>query len=262
MIAKQIKGSSFYGVLKYMDDKVKKDVGKLLHTNMYGQKPVELNKEFELVRSLRPTLKKVVYHASLNLSPGENLTDIQFLDIANRYLNDMGFDNNQFIVYRHYDREHSHIHIIANRVKYDGEVVSDSQDYKRSELIIRSIEKDYCLQQVEESQKSERKALSKGMVEYARKTGEAPLKLQLQEIIDKAIEGKPNIDEFEKKLIENGVGTRFYTNSKGLYGMSFTIDGFSFKASSLGKKYQFKNFKNLIDYDNKRDIKTISQKSY
>jgi hypothetical protein len=262
MIAKQIKGSSFYGVLKYMEKKVENGVGKYLHANMYGHNPVELNKEFELVQSLRPNVKKAVYHVSINLSPEENLTDDQFKDIADKYLTEMGFDSNQFVAYRHFDRDHSHIHIIANRIKYDGSLVSDSNDYKRSEKIIRQLEREYGLKQVKDSKYSQTKAPSKGMIENSMKTGEAPIILQLQEILDKAILGKPTTEKFVQRLTKSGVDVRFYTNRNGVYGMSFTLDGFAVKASSLGRKFQWKNFKNVINYNYERDIKTINEKSH
>ncbi|WP_366519929.1 relaxase/mobilization nuclease domain-containing protein [Halodesulfovibrio sp.] len=40
----------------------------------------------------------------------------------------MGFSNSQYVVVRHNDTEHDHIHIIANRVSMDGAVVSESNE--------------------------------------------------------------------------------------------------------------------------------------
>src|SRR5690554_3674680 len=116
MIGKISKGQSFAGVLRYLENKVNQGVGTRIDSNMYGTSEKQLVKEFEIMASQRPNLGKPVFHASLNLAPEENLTDKQFISMAQKYMDEMGFSNNQFVVYRHFDREHDHIHIIANRV--------------------------------------------------------------------------------------------------------------------------------------------------
>jgi hypothetical protein len=78
--------------------------------------------------------------------------------------------------------------------------------------------------------------------------------------LDNITTDRPQTGLFIERLASQGVDVRFYTNSKGVYGMSLLIDGISFKASSLGKKYTWKNFKNTIDYDYKRDHATIVEK--
>ena len=39
--------------------------------------------------------------------------------------------NNQFIAIMHNDTNHQHVHIVANRIGFDGKTVSDSNNYKR-----------------------------------------------------------------------------------------------------------------------------------
>ena len=77
MIGKITKGASFYGVINYLENKVKKGVGTLLSTNLYGSTTAEKANEMEIISSLRPGLSKTVYHVSINLPPGEILTENQ-----------------------------------------------------------------------------------------------------------------------------------------------------------------------------------------
>jgi len=50
----------------------------------------------------------------------------------------MEFDENQYVIYRHTDTEHDHIHIIANRIRViDGSAVSDSWNYRRSDILVQ-----------------------------------------------------------------------------------------------------------------------------
>ena len=145
MIGKQIKGKGFLGVLNYVLDQAK---GYRIGGNMDGQTPKELSKEFSESKKLNPDLAKPVYHVSLSLSPGEKLNDFEWSEVANRYMAEMGFEFSQFVAVRHTDKDHDHLHIVGSRIGLDGMTVSDSQNYRRSEAVIRGIEKDYGLQRV------------------------------------------------------------------------------------------------------------------
>ena len=162
MIAKLIKGKGFRGALEY---DLKQGKGLLLETNVAGQTPKELAKEFGIIRALRPTLGKAVCHVSLSIHPTEQLTDEQWRKAAQRWLTGMGFTNNQYVVSRHTNTEHPHIHILANRIDLEGNVVSDAHDYRRQEVIMRMLEKEWNLIPVPMSQSAARKAPTKGEVE-------------------------------------------------------------------------------------------------
>ncbi|MCY0900542.1 MAG: relaxase/mobilization nuclease domain-containing protein, partial [Firmicutes bacterium] len=95
MIAKLIKGRGFRGALEY-DLQDGKSV--LLDTNLSGRTPRAMAREFGEVRQLRPTLGKAVLHAALSVPPGEHLTDAQWREIAHRYLEGMGFEDNQYVI--------------------------------------------------------------------------------------------------------------------------------------------------------------------
>ncbi len=69
--------------------------------------------EFGEVRQLRPNLGQAVFHASISAAPGEHLTDHQWLEIAHRYLGGLGFTDNQYVISRHTDTDHKHIHLGA-----------------------------------------------------------------------------------------------------------------------------------------------------
>ena len=134
MIAKQVKGKDFYGVLKYNQNKVDKGEAVVLDTNLASNSAVKQTKEFNVVRQLKSNLSKAVYHVSLNLpyEDSNKLSDEKFSNLARDYLEGMRFDENQYIIYKHFDQDHLHIHIVANRVNFSGNVVSDSHDYKEA----------------------------------------------------------------------------------------------------------------------------------
>jgi len=258
MIGKISKGTSMAGPLAYQERKIQKGVGERIGGNLFGSNAREMAIEFGLTQSLRPNLKNVVFNASLNLAPGENASNEDFLKMAEVYLQEMGFTNNQHVIFRHYDRDHNHIHLIISRITMDGQVVSDKNDYARSEKAMRLIEKQFGLTPVIDSKQAKAKQLSKGQIEVFRKTGQAPVQVQLQHIINEAIEDKPNLINFVHRLGCNGVNVHIHHNKDDVFGISYELDGVCFKGSSLGKGFTWNKLKNQIDYEHERDFKSIS----
>ena len=241
MSAKLIKGKGFRGALEY---DLKQGKGVLLETNMAGQTPKELAREFGIIRALRPTLGKAVCHVSLSIHPTEHLTDEQWCEAAKRWLSGMGFTNNQYVVSRHTNTEHPHIHILVNRIDLEGNVVSDAHDYKRQEAIMRTLEKEWSLTTVPMSQSAARKAPTKGEVEQVLRTGESSYRMKLQQIIDAALTQPCTLSSFTKKLEQAHVSVRMNTAKTGfISGISFSMDGIAFKGSSLGHQYTWSNLK-------------------
>jgi hypothetical protein len=107
MIAKQVQGSDFKKVLNYVHNK---SGARPIASNMVGQDPQSLAVEFQLASRLRRTVTKCVYHASISVSPAQKLSDRQWLAIAQAYLQGMNFDGCQYVIYRHTDTQHDHIH--------------------------------------------------------------------------------------------------------------------------------------------------------
>lgn len=257
MIGKITKGISFRGVLDYLETKVSEGQGERIGCNMYGENARQLSTEFGMSRFLRPNLSKAVFHASLNLAPGETATNEEFLKMADIYLEEMGFNDCQYLAYRHFDREHHHIHLVVSRISLEGNVVSDKADFARSERIMRKLEKEFGLSQVIDSREAKNKQLSKGQIEKFRRTGEVPIIVQLQQILTLAISNKPLLSEFIKELSSYGVNVNIHHNSNKVFGISYELDGVAFKGSSLGKRYTWNNIKKQINYEHERDFESI-----
>jgi hypothetical protein len=77
--------------------------------------------------------------------------------LAQKYLRQMGFDYNQYVVVRHCDRAHDHIHIIASRIKLNGSCVSDSWDHLRIQAVMRELEQEFNLTPVESTWEKEKR---------------------------------------------------------------------------------------------------------
>ena len=257
MIAKMVKGRGFRGALEY---DLTKEKGHVIDSNMAGKNPQELAAEFGEIRKLRPNLGRAVMHVSLSAAPGEKLNDEQWREIGQRYLRGMGFKNNQFVITRHTDTEHEHVHILTNRITHTGEVVSDGQDYKRQETIMREIERDYGLQQVAPSIKAERKAPTKGEIEQGIRTGQPSTRQQLQQLCDAAAKDCHDFTRYQERLEVAGVEVVPVAQLGGakLSGLSYRLDGVTMKGSDLGKGYTASGIqKRGVTYEQDRDFEAV-----
>lgn len=155
MIAKLVKGRGFLGVVSYLFHGTKdehRDRGRMVFSNLAGRNAKELAWEFRRIASLRSKMGKAVFHASLSLAPEDRtLNEAEWSSLAQRFMNELGFAECPFVAIRHDDTEHAHIHILASRVSVHGDAVSDQNDYRRAEKIMRGIEADFQLRPVQSS---------------------------------------------------------------------------------------------------------------
>ena len=259
MIAKMMKGRGFGGALKY---DLQAGKSELLDTNLSGQTPRAMAHEFGEVRQLRPTLGKAVLHVSLSVHAEEHLTDGQWREIAHRYLDGMGFTDNQYVVTRHTDTDHEHIHILANRITYAGEVVSDSQDWKRQEALMRTLEQEYGLMAEPPSAEAERKAPTKGEIEYALRTGQASIRQRLQGLCDAARQDCQSLSAYVERLEAVGVDVipTIQLDGAKVSGLMYRLEDTLMKGSDLGKAYSPVGLtKKGVTYEQDRDFATVNR---
>nr|WP_297912372.1 relaxase/mobilization nuclease domain-containing protein [uncultured Allomuricauda sp.] len=254
MIGKIVIGKDFYGVLAYNEKKVSEEMGYVIDSNIEHSTSVNMTNEFNTIRQLRPNLGNVVFHVSLNLPYQDQLDDKRFALLAGDYLTEMGFDDNQFIMYRHTDTKHEHIHIIANRVRYSGKLTSDSNIKRRSRAVLNELELKYSLTQIL-GKTSAKKSLTQEEIKKTLRTGNVPIKLVLQREIGSIISKSNNTLEFIELLKTNSISPRFNVSKTtgSVFGISFDYQGIIYKGSSLGKKFSWNNIKKHIDYEQDRD---------
>lgn len=174
MVGRITKGASIRGVLEYNAEKVLSGEASVLYGNMVlGD--CEQSDTFDMRRALssfQPCLdtrkiKDPVFHVSLNPNPSDKLTDEQLVEIAQEYMERMGFGQQPYYVFKHRDIDREHIHIVSVRLRADGSIISDSQDRPRSKAILQDIERRYGLRPAVEGQE-QREFDTARRVEYGR----------------------------------------------------------------------------------------------
>ena len=259
MIAKMAKGRGFRGAVEY---DLQAGKSRLLDTNLVGTSPRAMAQEFGAVRQLRPNLGKAVVHVSLSIHRPEHLTDDQWRTLGHRYLEAMGFHDNQYVMTRHTDTDYEHIHLLVNRITFGGDVVSDSQDWKRQEALMRTLEQEYGLVEEPPSQNAERKAPTKGEIEYAVRTGQASIKQRLQDLGAAARQDCASLSDYIQRLEAVGVEVIPTVQLAGakVSGLMYRLEDTLMKGSDLGKAYSPAGLtKNGVTYEQDRDFATVNQ---
>ncbi len=262
MIGKQVKGKSFRGVLNYLHDR---EQSRIIGGNMAGDTPRVMSAEFAVARRLNPQLEKAVYHSSLSLPFDEHLDDETWNAIASEYLTGMEFIGSQYVVYRHNDRDHDHIHIVASRIRItDGTTVSDSWDYVRSEQLIRELETKYELTPTVSSNQKLSRGQTSGEMKLIERTGNESVREKLQQIIDRETEKAIAMPELVNRLKDKGVDAKITVTRTGkIRGISYQLDGVATSGTHLGKAYTFGGLQKYkrVSYDDSKEREKLIKAS-
>ena len=255
MVANIRSGSSPGGALYYNKEKVDKDEAEVL----FWQKMLEpYDKRGRLdidacMDSFRPYLEanrrttNTVFHASLNPSPEDRLTDEQLRDIACEYMERMGYGEQPYIVFKHKDISREHIHIVSLRIDEQGRKLPHDFEARRSMEILRDLERKYGLHPSVKGQGlTDREGLRK--VNYS----EGNVKQQISSVARSCLRNYKcsSYGEFRTLLellnvsVEERTGTVDGRDYAGVIYGAMTDDGYGigtpFKSSRIGKDVGYK----------------------
>lgn len=144
-------GNNLYGALSYNQEKIDAGLGKVLEANRIfvpadGQFSVgDCMRDFERAMPEQVTTTRGIIHISLNPHPEDKITDDQLADIGREYMERLGFGGQPYMIFKHEDIDRQHLHIVSTRVRSDGTLISDKNNYEKSKRITDSLEKEYGL---------------------------------------------------------------------------------------------------------------------
>ena len=149
---------SIEAALNYNEKKVQKGNAVCLHAANYLNEANDMNfyqklNGFEQLNSLNERATTKTLHVSLNFDPSEKIVDDKLLKIAEVYMNKIGFGEQPFIVYKHEDAGHPHVHIVSTTIKEDGSRINTHNiGRNQSEKARKEIEQQYGLIKAERQQ--------------------------------------------------------------------------------------------------------------
>lgn len=247
MIIKTKIGKSFGGCVGYLTEKDKAEILQVEGVRL--DTPGHMTEDFNQVRKMNPDLGKAVWHTSISFAPDDKVSPEMMKAIAKDYADKFGLE--QYAVIRHHDAKHEHFHIIANRVKYDGQTVSDQFCAGRGVELSKRLEKKYKLTQAQEKGKDLNKT-NMPKLHGANKT-----KYEIYQAIEKELPKSKSIEDLKEKLKGQGIDTDLKQQASGrIFGVSFKKGDHSFKGSEIDTKFGINNLSKAIETNIKQTNKT------
>ena len=145
MITRLLYRNNVQGVLNYVSGKPKSTV--LGFQNTYSDTNTDMKFFGRVLYHLgnRHDSEKRYAHISLNLPRGEDLDDRDFFELSKNYMEHMGYGEQPYVVIRHHDTKHEHVHIVSSTIREDCLQINLSNDIRRSIATQKYLEKEFGL---------------------------------------------------------------------------------------------------------------------
>jgi hypothetical protein len=157
LVAKIITGKTIGGVIRYNEQKVKSGKAKLLQMGGFAVRNLTVNEKirsFEILQQMNTRTKTNAVHISLNFSIKDRVDEFTLQKIAADYLKGIGFENQLYLLYQHFDAAHPHVHIVTTNISSSGKRIETHNLGKvLSEQTRQEIEQRYHLVKAEEQRK-------------------------------------------------------------------------------------------------------------
>ncbi|MCM5664275.1 relaxase/mobilization nuclease domain-containing protein [Galbibacter mesophilus] len=224
MVANITSGDNVKGMVAYNTKKVENgEASVLMLNNINDGTQAGIQKMIQYQNNLNPNVKNRNFHVSLNFHKNDLtfLNEKRLKEIAEQYMNEMGYGDQPYAVFQHFDASHPHVHIVSSRIGMDGRKIKDSMERRRSKRITDSIERSYGLIIAnDQSTMPGVKDLKKEVLEYVEKG-----KGDLRNIIDQSLYvamSKLPLNEKELKQFLNSYNIDFYYD-ENLHGLTYYL---------------------------------------
>jgi hypothetical protein len=239
MIGKTSIGTSFGGCVRYQFEGHKhsqeqKQAEVLAAVGVRMSSASSMTADFNRGRLLNPDLGRAVWHTSVSFNPDDRakLTNEKMLAVAQDYVKGMGLDQTQYVIIRHHDQPHPHFHLIANRVDNQGQTISDSHNYARSQALLKELSVKHELTPVAQRRLHKQRPDQLQGADLSRH--------QIRQTLEQVLATCPSGPAFAERVQAQGITYQVRQNESGkAVGVSFAKDGYTFKGSDIARHYSY-----------------------
>jgi hypothetical protein len=239
MIGKVITGRSFGGCIRYVVQK--HDAVILEGTGLRMREVNQIIDDFNLQRKYNPNLGQAVGHIALSWSINDlaKLNDEVMVNMAKEYLQKMKIKETQYLIVKHRDKGHPHLHIVYNRVDNDGKTIPDNFQKQRNVVVCKdmTIKHGFYL------------SPGKERVNRQQLRGEDKVKYELYDAIKSASKKVKNLDELKRALAKQGIGMlyKYKSGTQEVQGISFSKGEYKFKGSEIDRSLSYAKLSKAIE---------------
>jgi len=185
-------------------------------------------RDFEMIHELRPTQSKPVFHAVLLFHRDERLDNEKLVEIAQKWLEKIEMTNTQYVIVRHLDTDHTHLHLVANRIDYDGRPINDFPEILRSRDAVQELVREYGLVPVATKNLRE--------TNFDALDASDTRKYVIYRAVKECLVSCRNIDELGQRLLQLGIETRYREDQGRKVGISFFYQNEAFRGSEIDRE--------------------------
>jgi hypothetical protein len=240
MVGRISSGGFASGIFDYLDREESETISK----NMSGENKEELTKEFLMCSDLNQNVEKPVKHHVISFADEdkEKLNPEKLNELVQDYVEKSGYSNNQYVAYLHKDTDKEHVHIVINKVDFDGKNCHPKFEKKHARQVLMELEEKYNLKKTPEKSLKPELNYERGEKELKDRLEEKGLKMDKDEIktIVNGSLNNPKIwnkDLFEEEMKKKGVKVK---QNKAKNGYNFEYKDKQYKASTIDRKLSFK----------------------
>ena len=220
--------------------------------NLCGETPKEIHEEMKLVGDYNSRCKNKFLRIEIGIAPKDEpqMTFKTLNRLALLFAKQMGLDDHQWVAVTHKDTDNLHIHIIANRISLCGQVYDTTFVSNRAARVAEELSHKYGLTIANEVRfaRLHRKAQADPRRERTKQQVRNICYALLEKHKGKGLSGH---SMFLYELHRSGVTIDRMKNKQGkVYGLKFTYDGQSFKASEIGREFGFRTLPKQFESDN------------
>ena len=228
-------------------------LGRLLALhNLCGETPKEIHEEMKLIGDYNSRCKNKFLRIEIGIAPKDEpqMTFKTLNRLALLFVKQMGLDDHQWVAVTHKDTDNLHIHIIANRISLGGQVYDTTFVSNRAARVAEELSHKYGLTIANEvhSARPHRKV----QADPARERTKQQVRNICYALLEKhKRKGLSAHSLFLYELHQSGVTIDCMKNKQGkVYGLKFTYDGQSFKASEIGREFGFRTLPKQFETGN------------
>ena len=229
---------------------------RLAFHNLCSREPKAIHEEMKVVCDYNTRCRNKFLRIEIGIAPQDEkkLPVSELMRIAHLFAKQMGLDNHQWVAVTHKDTDNRHIHIIANRISLYGEVYDTTFVSNRAARVAEEISrlKGLTIAKEVKAERMYQKAKSNPTREQTKKEVQQICYALLDKHKGGGISGH---SMFLYELNKNNITIERMKNKQGkVYGLKFSFNGQSFKASEIGREFGYRSLQKNFEPTEKKEL--------
>lgn len=218
--------------------RLKESATELDRLHLSGDTGAEIEQQFRMCQNLNGNCKNntLQFVISPTIEDGQRLKQSEFREIYREFIQKMNLQEHQSVAFLHKDQAHTHIHIYANRIDFNGQAYNDSYISNRSAQMAEEIAIQRNLTTARQVQETH-KLNNKHTIDEIKARHEITMKHKPQ-----------NLNDYIELMKASKVNVHVVKSKTGrVSGLRMEFAGQSFKASEIDRNLSFKRLSEQIE---------------